>query len=257
MPLHHLVQILHARLEHAVGLPRVHLVGADLIGDVVDEVTDVEGIDDPEEEVEVHLEPRLEFRLVEPPLLLEELHAEAVEAGVPQRQPEFRLVHPEAARPARPRGEEDVTVEDLLPGEPLRLETLQVLHEVADGEVGRVALPVVAELLSRLEGRDVGGRDHLDVIAEPLERAVDEILVLPRQPSEEDRRLRPLRLREGTFDGTVEVFDAPLGNPRLRLEPCPLPRHDLLDLRLREGRNRALPLLLPLLPCSFEVAHFP
>src|SRR5207249_5693418 len=56
---HHLVQQVHALVEHAVRLTRVYFVGANLVGDVVDDVADVQGVQDAEEEGEVHLEARL------------------------------------------------------------------------------------------------------------------------------------------------------------------------------------------------------
>ena len=91
-----------------------------------------------------------------PSLSLEEQHAEAVEAGILQREAIFGFVHAEAARAARSGGEEDVVVEDVLARHALLFERLQVLHQVADGEVGRIALAVVAELLAELEAGTSG-----------------------------------------------------------------------------------------------------
>ena len=57
--------------------------------------------------------------LVQAAALLEQQHAEAVEAGVAQRQAVLGFVHAEAARAAGARGEEDVAVDDFLLGQPL------------------------------------------------------------------------------------------------------------------------------------------
>ena len=77
---HHLVQDLHGFFEDAVGLAGVHLVGANLVGDVVDDVADVQRVQDGQEEVDVHLQAGFGFGLVQAAALLEEQHAELVEA---------------------------------------------------------------------------------------------------------------------------------------------------------------------------------
>ena len=75
--------------------------------------------------------------------LLEEENAEPVEAGVLDGEPVLRFVHPEAARSTRAGGEEHVIVDNVLARQPLGFERLQVLDQVADHEVGRIALTVV------------------------------------------------------------------------------------------------------------------
>ena len=56
-----------------------------------------------------------------PPRLLEQQHAETVEARVAQRQAILGFVHAEAARAAGAGGEEDVAVDDFLLGQALAL----------------------------------------------------------------------------------------------------------------------------------------
>ena len=70
-------------------------------------------------------------------------------------------------------------------GNSLLFERLEILDQVADGEVGRVALTVVAVLLARLEGFDVGGGNGFGAVAETLEGAVNQLFVLPGQTTEE------------------------------------------------------------------------
>src|SRR5579863_1214189 len=77
---HHLVQQVHALVEDAVRLAGVDFEWPNLVRDVIDDVTDVERIQNPEEEVEVHLETGLSFGLVKPAALLEEQNTEPVES---------------------------------------------------------------------------------------------------------------------------------------------------------------------------------
>ena len=87
--------------------------------------------------------------LLEAALLLEQQHAEALEAGVAQRLAVLGDVGAEAAGAAGAGGHEHVVLDDVLDRDLLLVaQPGQVLHQVADGEVGRVALPAVAELLA-------------------------------------------------------------------------------------------------------------
>ena len=69
----------------------------------------------------------------------------------------------------------------------LRFEALQVLHQVAHGEVGGIALAVVAVLLAGLEGGDVGRGHGFGAVAQAFERAVDQLLVFPGEAAEQQR----------------------------------------------------------------------
>ncbi len=130
--------------------PGHHLVGADAVAERVEHVADQDRLEERDEERRVHLEALLlAGRLLEAALLLEQQHAEAVEAGVAQRLAVLGDVHAEAARAAGAGGQEDVVLDDLLGRDLLIVaQPGQVLDQVADGEVGRVALAAVAELLA-------------------------------------------------------------------------------------------------------------
>ena len=71
----------------------------------------------------------------------------------------------------------------------------QVLHQVADGEVRRVALAAVAELLAELERVVVGHVERQDLVAEAAQRALDEQVVRHREAADEERGVRALALR--------------------------------------------------------------
>ena len=87
--------------------------------------------------------------LREAALLLEQHHAEAVEASVAQGLAVLGHVHAEAARAAGTGGQEHELVDDLLVAHALLVAQLdQEFHQVADREVGRVALGAIAELLA-------------------------------------------------------------------------------------------------------------
>ena len=68
----------------------------------------------------------------------------------------------------------------------LLFQLLQIAHQVADGEVCRVALAVVAELLSRLEVRDHRSGNVLATVAAAVEDCLDHLFVLPGQPAKEN-----------------------------------------------------------------------
>ncbi len=108
--LQHLVQIVHALADGGVGLALINLERAHLVAHVRDEIAHVHRVEDGEEEVHVHIEARFGLRLIEPAGLLEEHHAEPVKPRIAQRQPVLGFIHPEAARAARARGEEDIIV---------------------------------------------------------------------------------------------------------------------------------------------------
>ena len=159
-----------------------------------------------ETKIDGELQPRLARGRLDAVAVLEQQDAEAVESGVLQREAVLGLVHAEAARTAGAGREEDVVVENLLAREPFLLEELEILHQIAHGKVGRVALPVVAEFLAGLEGRNVGHRKLLAAISAALKDGAYQIFMLPGEPSEQNRRMRALLGREGALDGTVKVF---------------------------------------------------
>ena len=182
-------QELHALVHDAIGFALTHFERSDLIGHIVHHIAQVERVERGHPEVDRELQPRLARRGLDAVRLLEEQDPEAVEAGVLHGEPVLRLVHPEAARPARSRREEHVAIDDVLPRHALRLECVQKLDEVPDHEVGRIALPVVAVLLAKLERGDVWSGHHLHAIAGRLERGLQQGIVLPREPADQDGHL--------------------------------------------------------------------
>src|SRR5512132_804125 len=82
---------------------------------------------------------------------------------------------------------------------------LQVFDQMPDREIGRVALPVVAVLLPKLERGDVRGRQYLHFVPGRLERRPDQPLVLRRQAAEQDRDAVTLSCRKRAFDGSLEM----------------------------------------------------
>jgi hypothetical protein len=82
---------------------------------------------------------------------------------------------------------------------------LEILHQIAYGEIGRIALPVVAVFLSRLERRHVRHGQLLAPISAALEDRANQILVLPCEATEQDRHAAALFCGKGALDWTVEV----------------------------------------------------
>src|SRR5438552_8983841 len=106
-------------------------------------------------------------------------HAEAVKSSILQRKPILGFVHAEAAWSARSRSEEDVVVQNLLARDTFLLQKLEILHQVPDGKIRRIALAIVAVLFARLEGGDVRHRQLLAAIAAALKDGANQILMLP------------------------------------------------------------------------------
>src|SRR5438046_5960549 len=92
-------------------------------------------------------------------------HAEAVKSSILQRKPILGFVHAEAAWSARSRGEEDVVVQNLLARNTFLLQKLEILHQISDSKICRIALAVVAVLFAGLKGGDVRHRQLLAAIA--------------------------------------------------------------------------------------------
>ena len=161
--------------------------------------------------------------------LLEQQHAEAVEPGVAQRQPVLGFVHAEAARAAGAGGEEHVPVDDFLLGEALFFQALQILHQVADGKIGRVALAVVAVLLAGLEGLHVGSGHGFGAVAQSFERAMHQLFMLPGQPAEQQRGAAALFPGERLLHRLLEVVGLALDEAGFLLQALALFAQSLLD----------------------------
>ena len=115
-------------------------------------------IQDGQEEIDVQGQSGFGFGLVQAAALLEQQHAELVEARVAQCQPVFGFIHAEAARAARAGSKEDVAVADFVFGKPFFFKVLHELHQVPDGKVSGIALAVVAVFLAQLKSLLVGHR---------------------------------------------------------------------------------------------------
>ena len=107
-------QPLHAVLERAIGLAVLHLVRANLVADIVQDVTEVQRVERAQAEIDRELQPCLARRRIDPIVLLEEEDAEPVEAGVLHAEPVLRLVHPKPARSTRAGREEHIVVDNIL-----------------------------------------------------------------------------------------------------------------------------------------------
>ena len=121
---------------------------------------------------------------------------------------------------------------------PFSLQRLQVLHQVADGEVRGIALAVVAVFLAQLEGRDVGYRHDLAAIAAAFEDRLDDAFVLPGEAAEEDGHLAALFGAEGALRGTLEVMDGTAVQPHHARQSGALLRQLALNLFLAVGTRQ-------------------
>ena len=128
---------------------------------------------------------------------------------------------------------------------PCSSSVLQVLHQVADGKIGRVALAVVAVFLAGLERLDVGGGNGFGAVAETFESAMHQLFVLPGQAAEQQRGIGALFLRERLLLRSFEMMDIALDEPGFPLQAGALFREPLLDRRPRrtsrsgQGRQTA------------------
>src|SRR5208282_3599838 len=139
---------------------------------------------------------------------------ETPEARILQRHSVLGLVHAEAARSARTCGEKDVIVEDFLARQTASFQRPQKFDEVADCKVSGITLPIVAKLLTRLEGGHVGVRQHLAAIAAAAKHGLDEALVFPGKASEKNGYTVAFFCGEEPLHGAVKVLDGFLGEPR-------------------------------------------
>ncbi len=209
--------------------PAFDFVGADGVGHFVHHVAAVQRVENAEEEVEVHLQAGFGVGLAQAAGLLEQQHAEAVETGVAQGQAVLGFVHAEAARSAGAGGEEHVAVDDFLLGEALLFQALQILHQVADGEIGRVALAVVAVLFAGLEGFHVGSGHGFGAVAQSFERAMHQLFVFPGQTAEQQRGAAALFRGEGLLHRLLEVMRLALDKAGFRFQARALFAQALLD----------------------------
>jgi hypothetical protein len=118
--------------------------------------------------------------------LLEDEHAKAAESGIVQSIAVLGFIHAEAAWAAGAGGEEDVSLCDLFFGQAAFPQLLQVAHQTADGEIGWVALAVVAVLFAGLEVGAAGHGETAATVAGTLKDGQDQLFMLPGKSADED-----------------------------------------------------------------------
>ena len=92
-----------------------------------------------------------------------------------------------------------------MPREALFFEELEILHEVADREIRRIALAIVAKLFPGLEGSNIRHRQLLAAVTAALEDSANQVFVLPCEASKQNCGTGPLVSRERPFHRTMEV----------------------------------------------------
>jgi len=165
----------------------------------------VHRIEHAEPEIDGELQPRLAGRGLDSVAILEEQDAETIEAGVLEREAILGLVHAETARSAGTGGEENVVVEDVLARNAFLFEELEILDQIADREIGGIALPVVAIFLAELERGHVGHGQLFATVTAALEDRANEVLMLPGKAAKQDRHPAALFSGEGALDRLVEM----------------------------------------------------
>src|SRR5262249_44197302 len=118
--------------------------------------------------------------------------------------------------------DEDIIVDDLLAGQTLALQRLQMLNEITNCKICWVALSVVSIFLAELECLNVRCRYCLTLVPEALERAMYQILMLPGESTEQDRGVVPLVFGKKVLDRFGKVFPGPKIDTHLASEPRPL-----------------------------------
>jgi len=103
----------------------------------------------------------------------------------------------------RTSGKENVVIQNVLARNTFFLHELQILHQIADGEIRRIALAVVAELLPGLEGGDIRHRQLLAAVTLALEDSANQVFVLPGEASKQNCGTGPLVSRERPFHRTM------------------------------------------------------
>ncbi len=183
-----------------------NFIGAKGVKELIHDISNVEGVDHAEEEVQICFEARLlPGALVEAVVSSEQDDPKAVEPRMTQGEPILGLVHAESAGSARPCGHEDVPGDDVLAAQAGRLKILDVLHQVSHGEVRGIAqavVPVFFRALVTCE-RDVGEGPR--PIAEALQDSFHQPVVSGRQPAKQHRGVRSLRIEERVLNGAVVV----------------------------------------------------
>src|SRR5262249_42078682 len=101
------------------------------------------------------------------------------------------------------------------------------------GKVRRIALPVVAILLAKLEGGDIRHGQDLALVAAALEDRLDDALMLPCQSTEQNGDLAALLGAERPLHRTLEVTDRAAVQPHHAGQAAAFLRHLFLNLLFR------------------------
>ena len=83
---------------------------------------------------------------------------------------------------------------------------MEILHQVSDGEIRRIALAVVAIFLAGLKSGNIRHRELFARVAAALEDRTNQILVLPGEAAKQDCRMRSLVRGKRPLYGTMEMF---------------------------------------------------
>ena len=179
-------QSVHDLGKSAVGFTRNNLVGTELVKHLVGDVAQIERVQHSHAEIDGEFQSRLARLGLEPIVLRKQQDAKPSKSSVLQRHPVLGFVHPEAARPARPRSEEDVVVQDLLPAKPACFQPAQILDQIAHREICGIALCRVPEFPTQVIGGKIRIGQDFAAVAAPVKNRLDKFLVLPGEPAEED-----------------------------------------------------------------------
>ncbi len=193
------------RFHRALRRAFMRLVRPQAAVQVVQQVSQDEGMQSIHSEIDVELEaavPRCGLHAV---VLLEAEDAEAIVSGCIQRGAELRFIHAEAAGAVGAGGEEQVVAHNLF----ARLGPLQppqILNQVADREVRRIAKTIAAVFFADLVRQAIRlGKPLCFQSAAPQHR-LDHAFVLPGEATEQNGDMAALGGLKGCFFRTQEML---------------------------------------------------
>jgi hypothetical protein len=196
---------IHCLAKHAFGLALVHFKRTNLVNQIVEHIAHMHGVQHAKSEVDREFQSRLARCRLDPIAVLEQQHSEPIEPGILQCEAILRLIHAKPARSAGPRRKENVVVQNVPSWNAFLLEELQILHQIANRKICRIALPVVAELFADLKRWHIRHRQLLAPIPAALKNRTNQILVLPREPPKQNRNFPALLCRKCAFHRSVEM----------------------------------------------------
>ena len=113
---------------------------------------------------------------------------------------------PKRHGPHAPAVEEDVVVDEVFAPDARFFQLLQILNQVADREICRIALAVVAVFLAKLESSNIRRRHDFALVAQSFQGAVHELFVFPGESSEQEGGLVALIGGKCSLNRLVEVM---------------------------------------------------